>query len=165
MEMSALSRTDILTGWKDISSYLRLGVRTVQRYEKFGLPVRRPAGMRRGSVIATKPELDRWITARPISDAFRLPVSRPAASSTWADFKAGIAEMKRLRTEMTRLRTEAVISLEALYTRLVFMQGLSDEKLPQFANSRRRRPGNDPLFSVDAVPKMLALDSYQRRAS
>jgi hypothetical protein len=127
--MNPLPRTDLLTGWKEISIYLRMGVRTVQRYEKFGLPVRRPAGGTRGSVIAAPVELDRWVTACPIGHAFCLSVSRPETSPTWTDFKSGIAEMKRLRTEMMRLRTEAVLSLEALHARLVFLQGLSTGEL------------------------------------
>lgn len=163
MGMNALRRTDVLTGWKEISSYLRLGIRTVQRYEKFGLPVRRLPGRSRGSVIATKAELDRWITAWPISDAFGTSVLRPQTSPTWADFKAGIAEMRRLRAEMTRLRTEAVISLEALHSKLLFMQGLSDGKSVQFANSQRL-PGDDSPFSV-AVSKWLVVDPYLRQAS
>jgi hypothetical protein len=129
VEMDALHRTDILSGWKEISNYLRMGVRTVQRYEEFGLPVRRPAGKRRGSVLATKTELDSWITARPIRQGFHSAGSSTGASPTWTDFKAGIAEMKRLRTEMMRLRTEAVMSLEALHARLTFMQGVSGEKM------------------------------------
>jgi hypothetical protein len=52
----------IFSGWKDIANYLGKGVRTVQRYEgEFGLPVRRPAGKHRGSVLATKAELDEWV--------------------------------------------------------------------------------------------------------
>jgi hypothetical protein len=40
---SAHYQTMILKGWKDIAKYLGCGVRTVQRWEKLGLPVRRPA--------------------------------------------------------------------------------------------------------------------------
>ena len=51
----------ILNGWKEIASYLGRGVRTVQRWEGFGLPVRRPVGGLRSSVITTSEDLDRWI--------------------------------------------------------------------------------------------------------
>src|ERR1700722_9471227 len=62
-----------LSGWKEIANYLGKGVRMVQRYEwQMGLPVRRPAGKPRGSVVATKPELDAWIGASPIREAFHL---------------------------------------------------------------------------------------------
>ena len=49
----------ILHGWKDIAKYLRCGIRTVQRWEKLGMPVRRPLG--RASVMAISEELDAWL--------------------------------------------------------------------------------------------------------
>ena len=53
-----------LSGWKEIASYLGMGVRTVQRYEReMGLPIHRPTGKSHGTVIATKAELDGWLTA------------------------------------------------------------------------------------------------------
>jgi hypothetical protein len=56
------ARLEIFSGWKEIARYLGKGVRTVQRYEReVGLPVHRPAGKPRGSVITTKAELDRWV--------------------------------------------------------------------------------------------------------
>jgi len=57
----------IFSGWTEIANYLGKGVRTVQRYEReLGLPIHRPAGKSAGSVIATKAELDRWVTAGSI---------------------------------------------------------------------------------------------------
>src|SRR5215472_912210 len=53
-------REAILSGWKEIANYLGRGVRTAQRYEiEKHLPIRRPAGE---SVIATKSEIDRWVS-------------------------------------------------------------------------------------------------------
>lgn len=54
----------ILTGWKEISTHLRYGVRTVQRWERSGLPVRRVNGTRRSPVVADSDELDAWILRR-----------------------------------------------------------------------------------------------------
>jgi hypothetical protein len=52
-------KLDVLSGWKDIAIHLAKGVRTVQRYEReLGLPIHRPSGKARASVIATKVELD-----------------------------------------------------------------------------------------------------------
>ena len=53
--------TVILNGWKEIANYLGRGVRTVQRWEQFGLPVRRPKGSDRSAVLALSEELDVWI--------------------------------------------------------------------------------------------------------
>jgi TolB-like protein/Flp pilus assembly protein TadD len=52
---------DRLDSWKEIACYLKKEVRTVQRWEKkLGLPVRRLAQGKQGSVFAYKSELDTW---------------------------------------------------------------------------------------------------------
>jgi hypothetical protein len=54
-------RDDQLDSWKEIASYLKRGVRTVQRWEReAGLPVRRLATEKRGAVYAYKSEIDAW---------------------------------------------------------------------------------------------------------
>jgi TolB-like protein/Tfp pilus assembly protein PilF len=56
---------DRLDSWKEIASYLRRDVRTVQRWEKKeGLPVYRHQHEKLGSVYAYKIELDQWFSAR-----------------------------------------------------------------------------------------------------
>lgn len=56
-------QTAVLTGWKEIAHYLKKGVRTVQRYEReFSLPIRRVSGNATGSVIATRMDLDKWLS-------------------------------------------------------------------------------------------------------
>lgn len=53
----------VLNGWKEIASYLRRGLRTVQRWEElYELPIRRPAGKDRASVFALTEELDKWLS-------------------------------------------------------------------------------------------------------
>ncbi len=52
----------ILNGWKEIASYLRSSVRTVQRWEKMGMPVIRPVEGSHGSVIAYSQQLDSWLS-------------------------------------------------------------------------------------------------------
>ena len=51
----------ILNGWKEIAEYLGRGIRTVQRWEDRGLPVRHPTGSSRGAVIAMSEDVDRWV--------------------------------------------------------------------------------------------------------
>lgn len=97
-----------LSGWKDIATYLNKGVRTVQRYEReFGLPVRRPAGRPRGSVVATKAELDAWVSASPIREALLL-TPRPVGVSdlSFHKIKQSMEEMGRLREQMSALRID-----------------------------------------------------------
>jgi len=56
----------LLNGWKEIANYVGRSVRTVQRWEIYGLPARRPAGHIRGAVIAVPRELDEWISTRAL---------------------------------------------------------------------------------------------------
>jgi TolB-like protein/Flp pilus assembly protein TadD len=59
--VSDRSANDRLDSWKEIAAYLKKEVRTVQRWEKsFGLPVRRLAQGKTGTVFAYKPDLDAW---------------------------------------------------------------------------------------------------------
>jgi len=52
----------VLSSWKEIGAYLGRSVRTVQRMEvELGLPVRRPRGHARSSVMAIPHELDTWL--------------------------------------------------------------------------------------------------------
>jgi CheY-like chemotaxis protein len=55
----------ILKGWKEIAKYLGVGVRTVQRWEVLGLPVRRPSRRRRSAVVAVRADLDSWLRSAP----------------------------------------------------------------------------------------------------
>ena len=50
----------ILSGWKEIAQYLRCGVRSAQRWEAIGLPLKRPFSGRRSAVLADSDELDSW---------------------------------------------------------------------------------------------------------
>lgn len=61
-----------LSSWKQIAQYFGRGVRTVQRWEAaLGLPVRRPHGKSRSTVMAIAGELDEWLSrARLRSDVF-----------------------------------------------------------------------------------------------
>lgn len=56
-----LRLTMILKGWKDIAKYLGCGVRTVQRWEMLGLPVRRPSHRLKSAVVALSEDLDAWL--------------------------------------------------------------------------------------------------------
>jgi CheY-like chemotaxis protein len=59
----------ILKGWKDIANYLRCGVRTVQRWERLGMPVRRPAKHKHSAVVAITKDIDEWLKRpSPTSD-------------------------------------------------------------------------------------------------
>jgi transcriptional regulator with XRE-family HTH domain len=108
---------EILTGWKDIASYLGKGVRTVQRYERgLGLPVRRPTGKSTGSVIATKAELGAWILASPVRAAFQLNQPTLHDAALLREFRQNVETLRRLREESKCRREELLGSLELLKT-------------------------------------------------
>lgn len=61
VSQSGWANTDRLDSWKEIASYLRREVRTVQLWEKKeGLPVHRHFHKRLGSVFAYRSEIDVW---------------------------------------------------------------------------------------------------------
>jgi hypothetical protein len=113
-----------LTGWKEIANYLGKGVRTVQRYERhLGLPVRRPAAKDRGSVVATKSEIDAWVQASPIRETFRLTRSEPYVSAkAAADIRQGVSQMTALREQMTALRADLRDSVQLLHEKVVGLE-------------------------------------------
>ena len=60
-QSQANGRKRLLCSWKEIASYLGLGVRTVQRYEReLGMPVRRSESNSRSEVRASRSEIDTW---------------------------------------------------------------------------------------------------------
>ena len=111
----AQKQLEILNGWKGIANYLGKGVRTVQRYEReLGLPIRRPAGKPMGSVSATRAEIDAWISASPVREAFRLSLRSVDNAETVKELKQQLTMMHRLREENAELREEMHAAGEAL---------------------------------------------------
>ena len=54
----------ILKSWKEIASYLGVGIRTAQRWTMLrGLPIRRPNGSRGSAVLGFSDDIDRWLRA------------------------------------------------------------------------------------------------------
>jgi Tol biopolymer transport system component len=72
-----------LDSWKEIASYLRRGIRTVQRWEREeGLPVHRLAHAKRGTVYADREELAAWwkrrqmtTAAKPVAEVSETPAA------------------------------------------------------------------------------------------
>lgn len=60
-----------LTSWKEIAAFFGRDVRTVQRWEREGLPVHRRPGGRRSGVFAYPDEITRWLAGRPEPDGDR----------------------------------------------------------------------------------------------
>lgn len=85
--------------WKEIAQYMGRGVRTVQRWEAFGLPVHRPAGRERSAVFAIEHELDAWMQQT------QTQLCRPPRSNGDAD-GALINRIQELENEVRGLREQ-----------------------------------------------------------
>jgi len=53
----------LLNSWKEVSAYVGRSVRTAQRWEKYGLPVRRLSSSPRAAVVARAADIDIWVQA------------------------------------------------------------------------------------------------------
>jgi hypothetical protein len=154
------------SGWKDIAAYLGKGVRTVQRYEiELGLPVRRPAGKSRGSVVATRAELDAWVSASPIRKAFHLTrMTAGLVTSTAGEIKNGVLEMRNLRNQMVGLRMELRHSVQLLKEGILSLHGeLNAGQLEEDAATKVKVL--ESRFRTKSILDMLAVDMKQRKVS
>jgi hypothetical protein len=133
---------EFLSGWKDIANYLDKGVRTVQRYEHdMGLPVRRPGGKPRGSVIATVAEIAAWVTARQSREELQLSRQPTTSHSVDVDaIRSNVLEMQKLREEMTALRAEVHLCREQLREKITSLLTNLGYDQPQKATPRRDLP-------------------------
>jgi hypothetical protein len=81
-------------------------------------------------VIATKSELDAWVSASPIRESFPRLQSDLNAASLLSDFRRHVAEMHQLRQDTLELRHAVKATLQLLHENLrVAMQHPKDSAL------------------------------------
>lgn len=100
----------LISGWKEIATYLEHGVRTVQRWEYFGLPVHRPHGKSRSSVVALTEELDVWLKATPVRSLDEISRLRQRIVELEAEIvtlRAALDQERRTTVKPTTLRLVA----------------------------------------------------------
>ena len=140
---------DRLDSWKEVASYMRRDVKTVQRWEKReGMPVHRHVHDRMGSVYAFRHELDAWMENRRLSQADALTSSEPV--------QVLIGRGTRTRPRWLWLAGGAAIVLAlvalALWSR--------EEDPPNLANARFQRitdfPGIEEAAAIDRDGKYVA---------
>jgi hypothetical protein len=112
-----------LTSWKEIATYLGKGVRTVQRYEaEFALPVRRPAGKNRTSVVALRSELEAWVkrTSKSNPPSLQLiPINSSAPlRKNLAVHTKNCKQMVALRGELLTAHDSFAANVRALFVLL-----------------------------------------------
>ncbi len=117
------SRQASLNSWKEISTYLGRGVRTVQRWEEeFHLPVHRVGTGRRAPVFALEHELRAWLQAIRIGTSSK----HHGNGSDWA---VAHAQITHHAAELTR----QLITSASEHRRLI--QALQDN-LEQMVRAR-----------------------------
>ena len=98
-------KSNPLTSWKEIASYIGKSVRTVQRWEsELGLPVRRPNPGDRNIVLAMPDELDRWLLRR-LTPRAHVPVGCSAQLKRMLK----LVSVMHMQTELTRERTADLV--------------------------------------------------------
>ncbi len=121
----------LITGWKSIASHLGAGVRTVQRWEASGLPIKRPSGALRGPVMAYTEDLDGWVRHRIAGSA-----------------DDAIARALRLYHQSTELRGKSkVIRGELLHNRKALRQLVSDMRMKVNHRNGEKSPPGTPTDS------------------
>ena len=115
-----MASNSLLSSWKEIATYLNRGVRTVQRWEKIGLPVRRVHNGPRAPVVALADDLDRWIRATRMNgtqnprDAKRLIIHEALLDS--------VQQSRTLRSKGASLRQSEHEALTRLLDNLASLQ-------------------------------------------
>lgn len=115
-----MASNSLLSSWKEIATYLNRGVRTVQRWEKIGLPVRRVHDGPRAPVVALADDLDRWIRATRMNgtqnprDAKRLIIHEALLDS--------VQQSRTLRSKSASLRHSEHEALTRLLDNLASLQ-------------------------------------------
>ena len=99
--------SDRLDSWKEIASYLHRDVTTVQRWEKReGMPVHRHLHDSKGSVYASRVELDAWVRSRklPTSEEIEFGASSPIPINRYATATDEHREIRTPQPPMVRSR-------------------------------------------------------------
>ncbi len=108
----AASPSAPLQSWKEIANYLHRGVRTVQRWQKMGLPVRRLGGGPKAPVMADPRDLDRWLQGAQLH-GFGTP--QPGEHLICAGLlRDSLLQARQLRQEMSGLRVSHRASMVRL---------------------------------------------------
>jgi len=97
-----------LNGWKEVANYLHSSVRSVQRYERAGLPVYRPFPSARGHVMADSVAIDRWLHRRHSDTDTALVVE---TRNNLLEHQHQIEELRRQRQELQKSMAQLFTTL------------------------------------------------------
>ena len=147
-----------LNGWKEIANYLGKGVRTAQRYERsFALPVRRPSGGSGGAVMATRTEIDTWVSTRQVLT----PAAQPPIVDC-GEMKQNFARMTQLRRQLAAARTELHTTIARLKARIPYKWEIHVVILESAPGDLLRLPLQEQLSDPLAHELIHAFTSHRR---
>jgi Tol biopolymer transport system component len=158
---------DRLDSWKEIASYLKKGVRTVQRWEQIeGLPVRRLSSDRRGMVFAYRSEIDAWWASRGASlsdsdETDALPRPEPAAARPFGWFApAALAALAAAGFVWWRAHTGAPVpDPQVLLSSIPLTSSTGVEQHPAFS------PDGKSIAYSSNPDGLMGFDIYTRALS
>src|SRR5215469_2086904 len=143
-----MTERKILHGWKEIASYIGMGLRTVQRYElELMLPIRRSGELGRSAVMAFSDEIDAWL-AMTATRAQSLSQQPEVSSEIHPSQAVVLVEDREEDVEYARF----CLSEAGFQDVIVF-----HSPLPAIEYLERSRDGQQPL------PKGIVLDLMLRR--
>ena len=93
---------EVLSGWKEIAEHLHTEVRTAQRWERLGLPVRRVSKSDCSPVIAVVDEIEQWARLRYV----RSKGFDSSLQSSLKEFRTARRRTRRLLRQVRFLRRE-----------------------------------------------------------
>ena len=120
----AASRVKIglLNSWKEIAAYLGKAVRTVQRYEQAGLPVRRFNHGPRSPVVAEARDIDAWLQS---AQAHGFSVRQSSEQLLFRGaLVSSIQRARLLRHELVQLRDNQKRDLDKLIASIARLEKL-----------------------------------------
>lgn len=148
----------ILSGWKEIATYLGRGVRTVQRWETMHrLPVHRPAETDKAAVVAFAGELDNWIRQSSLQGH---PYVRPTiiildipSEETLSNRKLA-AEIAKFNV-LTAFTSAEMLATADRFDADVFVIDLTivDAGLPEICQQLKARFPRKPIIAIGTDPQ------------
>lgn len=125
---------ELLSGWKEIAEHLHLGVRTAQRWERLGLPVRRVSDSSCSPVVAIPDELETWARTRDVKADVALIAKNQFLLARAAEMQQertkGKRKARRLFTQIQDLRKQQLRILGMIRANLAPPEQFSDCRQP-----------------------------------
>jgi len=157
---------ELLSGWKEIAEHLHLGVRTAQRWERLGLPVRRVSDSPCSPVVAIPDELELWARTRIVKEdaaalasnrflVTRLSELREAQLQTRRQTRKLLADINSLAAKQRELLNS--IQANLLSPRTAEPKN-GQSKTQTCARTRRLHPRNPPAVHPSAQARILSVN-------